>query len=193
MISSQNNILLDLYASQNTVFTMTQIQLMYPTISPTALALRMNRCVRTGRLINLRKGIYAKPNYNPLELACSLYTPSYVSGEYILQRAGVVFQYDSAITMISYLGRELEIDSNTIIYHKIKGEIMIQQQGLVQKGNVTMATPERALLDMMYLNKNFYVDNAHILNKDLIAEILPIYNCKRLEQRVQKLLKDGFK
>ncbi len=193
MSSSQNGILLDLYASPNTVFTMTQIRMMYPNISPVALALRMNRCVRSGRLLNLRRGVYVKPNYNPLELACCLYTPSYVSGEYVLQRAGVVFQYDSAITMISYLGREVKIDSQNYVYHKIKAEVMINPKGLIQKDNLTIATPERALLDMMYLYKNYYVDNTHILNKELIEEILPIYQCKRLEKRVLKLLKDGFK
>lgn len=191
MNSSRSDILLDLYASPNTVFTMTQIRMLYPQIEATALALRMNRYVHLGRLLNVRKGVYAKPNYDPLELACCLYTPSYVSGEYVLQRAGVTFQYDSAITMISYLGRVVEGNNYRIAYRRIKGEIMINQQGLIQKGNITMATPERALLDMMYLNKNYYVDNTHILNKEALMEILPIYQCKKLEKRVLKLLKDG--
>ena len=45
----------------------------------------------------------------PEELACTLYTPSYISLEYVLQKAGVVFQYDERITAVSYLRRSIDI------------------------------------------------------------------------------------
>jgi hypothetical protein len=38
----------------------------------------LNKLVRMGKLLNPRKGIYAKSNFNPEELACILYTPSYI-------------------------------------------------------------------------------------------------------------------
>ncbi len=193
MSGSQSDILLDLYASPNTVFTMPYLRLCYPGVSPTALLLRINRFVKAGRLLNIRRGIYAKPNYNALELACCLYTPSYISLEYVLQKAGVIFQYDSAITMVSYLGRVLEVDTHILNYRRIKGEIMVDMRGIEQHGNITIATPERAFLDTLYLNSNYYFDNLHILNRDLVMDLLPIYHCKRLEKRAIKLLKDGYK
>jgi len=56
-----------------------------------------------GERLNIRKGIYAKEDYKSEELACLLYTPTYISLGYVLQRSGITFQYDSAITNISYL------------------------------------------------------------------------------------------
>jgi hypothetical protein len=35
-------------------------------------------------------------------LACILYTPTYISLEYVFQRNGINFQFDSAITNITY-------------------------------------------------------------------------------------------
>ena len=74
------------------------------------LSKRLNYYVREGKLQNTRRGIYAKKGYNPEELACLLYTPSYLSLEYVLQKAGVVFQYDSCLTCAGYLSRTVEAD-----------------------------------------------------------------------------------
>ncbi len=57
--------------------------------------------------------------------------------------------------------------------------------------HVNMATPERAFLDMLYLNKDFFVDNVNLLDKQLIGRILPAYKSAALEKRVAKLLQNG--
>jgi hypothetical protein len=54
-----------------------------------------------------------------------------------------------------------------------------------------MATPERAFLDMLYLNKDFFVDNVNLLDRQLIGRILPAYKSAALEKRVAKLLQNG--
>jgi hypothetical protein len=144
--------------------------------------------VRTGKLLNPRKGIYSKPDYNNEELACLLYTPSYISLEYVLQKEGVIFQYDSRITSISYLSRTIEIEDNTFIYRKIKGEIIANSKGVNSIENrLNIATPERAFLDMLYLSKNAYFDNLNALNKEKVYDLLPIYLSKALTDRVNKL------
>jgi hypothetical protein len=105
-----------------------------------------------------------------------------------LQRAGVIFQYDSAITNVSYLTRETEIDNQTFRYRQIKGEILTNTAGIIlNKNNINIATPERAFLDMLYLNKKFYFDNLHILNKKTVSKLLPIYNSQILVKTVNKL------
>ena len=77
----------------------------------------------------------------------------------------------------------------------MKNELLVSQQGVEQQGNtITIATPERAFLDMLYLNGAMYFDNLNPLKKDLIEQILPIYQSKTLNTRVQKIYKDnGFK
>lgn len=65
------------------------------------------------------------------------------------------------------------------------GGLICHEQGY------TIATPERAFLDLMYLNKDFYVDNIQPLNQALIRALLPAYQTQALEKRVIKLLNDG--
>lgn len=153
---------------------------------------RIGYYVQTGKLLNPRKGIYAKPGYNPLELANVLFTPSYVSLEYVLQKSGVIFQYDSRITCVSYLSRYIEADGGIYSYRRIKEEIIIDNTGIVRTGdNTNIAIPERAFLDMMYLNKNFYFDNLLPLNRELVYKILPVYKSAALEKRVKKYFGNG--
>ena len=195
MNSSQNKItdlVYTLYNDTRTVFRLKDVAILTGETSFNSLNMKLNYYVRTGRLQNPRKGIYCKPNYNPQELACRIFAPAYLSLEYVLQRAGVVFQFDSRYTVLSYLSREVEIDDNIFVFRKIKNELLVSQQGILQQGNtVTIATPERAFLDMLYLNGAMYFDNLNPLNQDLIKQILPIYHSKILNQRVQKILKDN--
>ena len=174
------------------VFRLSDIAMLFPEEENKYLSDRTGYYVQTGRLLNPRKGIYAKPDYNPLEFANLLYTPSYISLEYVLQHAGVIFQYDSHYISVSYLSREIEVNGRVYSYRRIKEEIIMDTTGIIRKqDNVNIATPERAFLDMLYLNKDFYFDNINSLNRQLIERILPVYKSAALEKRVAKFLKNG--
>ena len=101
MSSSQKNLMTILYESPRTVFSMATLNIMTGEQKAGVLAKKLNYYVREGRLLNPHRGFYAKKGYNPEELACQLYPPCYLSLEYVLQRAGVVFQYDSSIAGFS--------------------------------------------------------------------------------------------
>ena len=184
-----------LYKDSRTVFKLKDVAMLMNETNFNSLNMKLNYYVRTGRLENPRKGLYCKPNYNQQELACRIFAPAYISLEYVLQKAGVVFQYDSRLTVVSYLSREIEIDSKTYAFRKMKGECLVSQRGVIQQGNtVTIATPERAFLDMLYLNGAMYFDNLHPLKMEAIEQILPIYNSQILVKRVKKLFEnDGLK
>ena len=188
MVGKNNkDIIFELYKSSRTVFRITDIVLLLGIEKAETLRKKLNYYVKTGKLLNPRKGFYAKEGYKPEELACLLYPPTYISLEYVLQRAGVIFQYDSAITNVSYLTRETEIDNQTFRYRQIKGEILTNTAGIIlNKDNINIATPERAFLDILYLNKRFYFDNLHPLNKQKIAKLLPLYNSQTLVKTVNK-------
>ena len=177
MFSSQKtDVLFTIYNNNRTVYTFSNIALLTGESNAAKLSNKLNYYVHSGKLLNPRKGIYAKNNYNPEELACLLYTPSYISLEYVLQKAGVIFQYDEKITAVSYLSRTVEIDKNVYQYRKIKNEILIDMSGIIRSNNLNIATPERAFLDVMYLNASYYFDNINSLNKNVIYELLPVYN-----------------
>lgn len=187
-MSSQKEITFDILRSPRTVFTTQSLTIMSG-MERTTLSSLMHRLVRQGTLLNPRRGIYAKTGYNPEEMACSLFHPSYISMEYVLQRAGVVFQYDETLTCVSYLSRTVEVDSHTYTFRKISYQLWAGMEGIIQQDNIAIATPERAFLDMLYLSAgNCYFDNLRPLSRRLIHQLLPHYQSQRLTQRVHAIL-----
>ena len=190
MFSSQKtDVLFTLYNNNRTVYTFSNIALLTGESNAAKLSNKLNYYVHSGKLLNPRKGIYAKNNYNPEELACLLYTPSYISLEYMLQKAVFIFKNKKKITAVSYLSRTVEIDKNVYQYRKIKSEILIDMSGIIRSNNLNIATPERAFLDVMYLNASYYFDNINSLNKNVIYELLPVYNSKILTERINNIFK----
>lgn len=188
----KKDFILEIFKDKRTVFKLADIAMLFPLVESRYLSDRVGYYVQTGRLHNPRKGVYAKPLFNPLELANILYAPSYITLEYVLQQAGIVFQYDSRYTSVSYLTREIEIGGMIFSYRRIKEEIIMDTAGIVRNpDNINIATPERAFLDMLYLNKDSYFDNLNPLDRQLIDRILPAYGSVALEQRVTRLLKNG--
>ncbi len=192
MFSLQNNktdIIFSIYSDNRTVFRLKDIALLTGETNFHSLNKKLNYHVKTRKLQNPRKGIYTKSGYNKNELACTIYTPSYISLEYVLQKAGLIFQYDSRITVISYLSRNIEIDGQAYLYRKLKSELLINTEGIDRQVNqINIATPERAFLDVLYLNKDYYFDNLNPLNKELIYKLLPLFQSKTLVQKAGKYL-----
>jgi hypothetical protein len=178
-------IIYTIFADSRTVFRINDISLLLNS-TDVFLYQKLNKLVNKGMLLNLRKGIYAKRNYNPAELACILYTPTYISLNYVLARNSVVFQFASAISNISYLTREVEVDNQRIAYRKVKNEILLNMAGIICENNINIATPERAFLDVLYLFGNVYFDNIGALNNRKVKDILPIYRSKRIEDYVNR-------
>ncbi|MCL2131665.1 MAG: hypothetical protein FWH36_04315 [Lentimicrobiaceae bacterium] len=189
MYSSQKeiDILFEIYKDSRTVFRINDIALLTNS-DDRLLYQKLNKLVKKGKLLNIRKGIYAKEGYKSEELACLLYTPTYISLGYVLQRAGVIFQFDSAVTNISYLNREIYVNEQPIQYRQIKREILLNTGGIINKNNTNIAMPERAFLDTLYLNGFFYFDNIKPLNINKIYELLPIYNSVSLMRKTEKIL-----
>ncbi|MDO9633978.1 MAG: hypothetical protein Q7J05_02900 [Paludibacter sp.] len=187
----KNDLLFSIYNENRSVFKLNDIAMLIGETNFVSLNKRLNYFVQKGKLLNPRKGIYAKQGYSMNELACLLYTPSYISLEYVLQQAGVVFQFNSQITAVSYLSRNIEIEGVTLAFRKIKNEVLIDLSGIVTaETGVSMATPERALLDTLYLSSHYYFDNLNSIDVNLIYRLLPIYQSKTLTKRVTKLFKD---
>ncbi len=186
-----NNILI-IYKDARSVFRLKDIALLVGESNFESLNKKINYYVKTGKLNNPRKGIYTKTDYNVQELACKIFSPAYISLEFVLQKAGVVFQYDSKLTIVSYLRRDIEVTGQTYSFRKIKGEILANTMGILrQENDINIATPERAFLDILYLDTNYYFDNLNPLKKDTITKLLPIYQSKALNQRVKKILQNA--
>ncbi len=127
----------------------------------------------------------------PKNLACTIYTPSYISLEYVLQKTGIVFQFDTRITSVSYLSRNIDVENRAFVFRKIKGSALVNTTGVTRQNNqINIATAERAFLDLLYLEKDYYFDNLNPLNKQLVYKLIPLYQSKAFTLRATKLLQN---
>lgn len=111
--------------SPKTIFTVEDIAILWQTPNTNATTVRLNYYVKKSELIRVRRGIYAKNDqYDKIELASRIYTPSYVSFETVLAREGLIFQFQSNIQVASYLTREISIDGQSYLYRKIKNSVL---------------------------------------------------------------------
>lgn len=182
--------ILDLYRSKNSVFTMKDISLIWRETDLNTLKARINYYVKRGKFYSIRKGIYAKDkNYDRLELATKIYTPSYISLETVLQKEGIIFQYYKKIFVVSYLTREIVCDNQIYVFKKIKESVLTNPFGLEKKENYFIASKERAFLDILYLYKNYHFDNLSPINWDFCYKIVPIYENKKLKEKLDSYYK----
>lgn len=176
-----------LLRSSKTVFSTKDIFLLWGETNSGAARVRLNQYVKNGKLIRVRRGIYAKDeNYSRFELATRVYTPSYISFETVLTRSGINFQYYESIFVATYLHREIKVGEQNIIYVKMKDHILTNTAGIEHSNDIAMATPERAFLDRIYISKDYHFDNLGNLDWDKIFEILPIYRSVRMNKKVKE-------
>jgi len=184
----EKDYLLDLMRSKNTIFTTKDVSLLWQEPDVNFVRKKLHRYIKSGKLYSVRKGVYAKDkNYEKYELATKIFTPSYISFETVLTKAGVVFQFYGQVFVASYLTREFTIDDQVYVLKKVKDTILTNQTGIDIKENYFIASPERAFLDVVYLNKEYHFDNLSSINWDKVDKILPIYGGnKRMETKVKK-------
>ncbi|OIN95115.1 hypothetical protein AUJ38_00880 [bacterium CG1_02_42_9] len=182
----KNNLILSLYKKPQTVFTLQEIAMLFPDIPYDNLKKRMSYFAKSGSIRKLNRGVYAKDQFNAFELANKLYTPSYISLETVLQKAGVTFQYYESIFAVSYLSRTVKVGDYTVVYRRMKKDILLNKLGIEEQENVVIASPERAFLDAVYLYKDYHFDNLSSLNWDKVTELKNLYASHVLLKRVEE-------
>lgn len=180
-----------LLRTKKTIFTIEELAFLWRINNPNTLKSKVYFLVKNKKLIPLHKGIYTfTEDYDKFELAGKLKSPSYVSLETVLYKEGVIFQYSTDITSISNVTKTIKCDRINYIYHKLKDEILFNRKGLEILDNYFMASLERAFLDMIYLNKSYYVDNLRPINWEKCFSLVEIYKNKTLRKRLREYQKD---
>lgn len=176
-----------LLRSTKTVFSTKDAALLWNESDEVIVGDRLKKYVNAGKLIRVRRGFYVKDrNYSRFELATRIYTPSYVSFETVLTREGVNFQYYGNIFVASYVSREIQISDQKITFIRMKDYVLSNTTGIEHVNGIATATKERALLDRVYVSKNYYFDNLRGIDWDMVFEILPIYHNKRMEKTMKR-------
>lgn len=176
--------------SPKTIFSSKDVSLLWGEESDEVIKKRLNKYVTAGKLIRVRRGLYAKDkDYNRFELATRINTPSYISFETVLTREGVNFQYYGNIFVASYINREITVGDQKITFVRMKDYVLTNTIGIEHKDGIATATKERAFLDRVYVTKDYHFDNLRSLDWNKVMEILPIYNNKRLEKKIKEYQK----
>jgi len=180
-----------LLRSPKTIFSLKDVSLLWGEESDEVIKKRLNKYVTAGKLIRVRRGLYAKDkDYNRFELATRINTPSYISFETVLTREGVNFQYYGNIFVASYINREITVGDQKITFVRMKDYVLTNTIGIEHKDGIATASRERAFLDRIYVSKDYHFDNLRSLDWNKVMEILPIYNNKRLEKKVREYFKN---
>ncbi len=185
-----NNLIAKLYQSPKTILTTKDIALIWEETNTANLLSKIKYYAKQGSLIRLTRGVFAKDkNYNPKELATSIYTPSYISFETVLREAGIIFQHHDSIFVAGPYPATKKIGDHTIVFRKLKDRVLYSALGVKDEKNYSIATPERAFLDTIYLSPKFYFDNLRSINWEESFELAKIYDNKQLIKRVAQYQK----
>jgi predicted transcriptional regulator of viral defense system len=179
------NLLHTLLRSQKSVFSFNEIFLLSGEADPKRIANRLHYYTQTGALYHIRRGLYAKDrDYNRLEVATKIITPAYISFETVLRLEGIIFQFYQQIFVASTHTRSIVCDGQEYTFKTIKASILTHPKGIEIGDLYSIATAERAFLDILYLYKDYHLDNPAPLNWERVYDILPLYRSKRMEKTV---------
>ena len=186
-----DSLIAKLYQSSKTILTNKDLALLWQENDKNNLNAKTAYYVKQKALIRLIRGVFTKnKNYNSKELATSIYTPSYISFETVLRETGIIFQHYDTIFVVSKWPKTMTVDKYTFTFRKLKDTVLFNATGIISKDNYSIATPERAFLDMIYLFPNYYFDNLKTINWEKCEEIVKIYNNKQLIKRLHKYRKN---
>jgi hypothetical protein len=180
-----DNSIVKIYQSTKTILTNKDLALIWRENNKDRLNAKIAYYVKQKALIRLTRGVFVKnKNYNPKELATSLYTPSYISFETVLREAGVIFQHYNSIFVAAKWPKNINIDKHTITFRKLKDLVLYNPTEILHEDNYSIASPQRAFLDMIYLFPNYYFDNLKPINWEKCYEVVKIYRNQELVKRL---------
>ena len=144
------------------------------------------RMVVKGLILKLAKGYYVlNKEYSVYELANLIISPSYVSFNSALLFNGVCFQVSNTVHSVSLLNYQKEVGDRVYKYQSMKKDLFFNAEGIDSKNNVSIASPERALLDSFYFGVVANVDDWDKINKTYLKKLAENYPLT-----VQKKIKD---
>lgn len=140
----------------------------------------LTRAQAKGYVQRVVRGIYInilrEPKPSIEEVACFLRTPSYISCEWALNRHGIILQSPvvcTVLTLDTSVGhaRDIAFGGVTIEFSRIAPRLF---SGFINQGGYNLASPEKALLDTIYLRKRIpFADELELdnINKDNLARL----------------------
>lgn len=122
----------------------------------------IKRYSKIGLLHRLYKGFLSlvpPDSIDQFELgAKALSRYSYLTTESVLYSHGYISQPPSIITFAGLKNQQISIGNRYYKCRQLQENFLFNPKGIKQEGNVLVATPERAIADMLYFKPTFHFD-----------------------------------
>lgn len=165
--------------------------------NPKPVKVQISRWEKAGKLIQLRRGIYLLSDayrktevYDPY-IASLLKKPSYISLEKALEYHGLIPEAVAVYTSVTPK-RQAKFSSKVgvFLYRHIKNSLFWGYESVtVNKQTAFIATPEKALLDLIYLN-NIKTSSEYL--EELRLQNVSKISLDRLFEYAKKFKKPGI-
>jgi len=153
-----------------------------------SLRVQLTRWSKIGILIRIAKGIYAPygTEIDVLKIANQMYYPSYISFESVLSKYGILSQIPYTLTFATpKRTKKMILNYTEVEFTKLSDKYYF---GYVFEDGVNIASPEKALVDCLYLvskgKRILNIDELYLKNvdKEKLIEISKVFpkNTKEL-------------
>lgn len=179
-----------LLLSPQSIFTVDDLAVLWKISDRSKLWESIKYYLRTGRLRSIHRGVYSTvDDYSPLEAAIKIFPPAYISFITALAFHGAYFQYTDEIHVMGQTSKRIDLPSGRpIIYHQLKKEVLLNQNGVSKNEGYWIASLERAICDTSYLEPNFVFENVDKANAEELERLSELYENRALYDRIQKLI-----
>jgi predicted transcriptional regulator of viral defense system len=162
--------------------------------------LQLSRWVSEGKILQIKRGLYVvtKPYRNkephPFLIANMIKKASYISLQSALEYYGIIPEYVPKITSVT-TGRPKELNTKlgNFIFKHLKKELFwgYKEQEIIKGTGVFIATPEKALLDLIYLipdsDNLAYIEELRLQsNEKLDIELLTYYSKRFKKPKIER-------
>ena len=174
-------------------------------VNPSAIRVQLSRWVASGRLIQFRRGLYAlappfqKTPPHPFLIANRMVRASYVSCQSALAYYGLIPEHvPVTISVTTARPARWRTPSGEFEFRRIKPEHLrgYRRVELGGQQRAFVATPEKALLDLIYLQPNgdsraylqeLRLQNLERLNGDELQRQAAEFNSPKLKRAAQRV------
>ncbi|MFA5995610.1 MAG: hypothetical protein WCW27_04805 [Patescibacteria group bacterium] len=144
------------------IFHTQDLMVLWGIYNKNTLYTTIKRYVQKKILYSIQKGLYSTVPINQLddwELGSRLiHDYSYISCETILHNEGYISPYMYKTALVSNQAKQFEINEKYFYSRKLSKKFLYNPAGISRDKNVYVASPERAIADLLYFNPSAYFD-----------------------------------
>jgi predicted transcriptional regulator of viral defense system len=151
-----------LAAKDEKIFHIKDLAALWQIQNANTLRITLGRYQKDGLIYRIFKGFYSlvpPDELSPPELgAKALHSFCYLSTETVLYDEGFVSQKPSSYTFVSPKSKKFKLVDASYKSRQLKSKYLYNPAGICLKDGINIASPERAIADMLYFNPKAHFD-----------------------------------